>query len=89
MVLKVFPIDLQAARKPCPCRHERDVMRYELAGASIGTWYRGWRFVQEATALAIMVLQQFDALGFSSPLPGSGTPSDSAILADPVSLGRR
>ena len=47
-------------------------MRYELAGASIGTWYRGWRFVQEATALASMVLQQFDAFDFNSPLPGLG-----------------
>ena len=62
-------------------------MRYELAGASIGTWYRGWRFVQEATALASMVLQQFDAFDFNSPLPGLGIPSDFAILADPVSLG--
>ena len=55
-------------------------MRYELAGASIGTWYRGWRFVQEATALASMVLQQFDAFDFNSPLPGLGIPSDFAIL---------
>ena len=67
--------------------YERDVMRCELAGASIGTWYRGWRFVQEATALSSMVLQQFDAFDFNSPLPGLGIPSDFAILADPVSLG--
>ena len=62
-------------------------MRCEPAGASIGTWYRGWRFVQETTALASMVLQQFDAFDFNSPLPGLGIPSDFAILADPVSLG--
>lgn len=55
--------------------------------AGIGSRYADRRFACQITALAGMVLQNFDGLDFNTILPGLGIPSDIAIVADPVSVG--
>jgi hypothetical protein len=67
--------------------YERQACRWQLAGVDVGTGLHSRRFFRDTLHVASLVLSQLEGLQWSLSLPGTGTPSDFALMVDPVSLG--
>lgn len=66
---------------------EREVTRYQIAGALVGQSLHSRHFFRECVYVADLVLSMLDAQRYDAALPGLGIPSDVTLLLDGVSLG--
>ena len=66
---------------------ERDVVRFQLAGAFMGRSLHSRHFFRETVFCADKILSFMESISFNQPLPGTGIASDFALLLDPVALG--
>ena len=66
---------------------ERDVVRFQLAGAFMGRSLRSRHFFRETVFCADKILSMMESISWNQPLPGTGIASDFALLLDPVALG--
>ena len=66
---------------------EREVVRYQLSGATMGESLHSRHFFRETVFVADRILSVMDSFSWDRVLPGPGIASDFSLLLDPVALG--